>query len=157
MLQQENLETRLKQLGVSLPAAPKPLGAYTPAVTVGTLLFISGMVPIVDGKPYSTGRLGLERSVEDGQIASRIAALNGLAVAKAELGTLDRIKRVVRLNVIQFATPEFADHAKVADGASDLFGHLFGPGNSHARLVQGAASLPGGYTVVLEIIFEIIP
>jgi enamine deaminase RidA (YjgF/YER057c/UK114 family) len=156
MLQQEHLEIRLKQLGVALPAPPKPLGAYTPAVTVGNLIFISGMVPIVDGKPHSTGRLGAERSVKDGQLASRIAALNGLAVAKAELGTLDRIKRVVRLNVIQLATPEFVDHAKVADGASDLFGQLFGAENSHARLVQGAASLPGGYTVVLEIIFEII-
>jgi hypothetical protein len=78
-----------------------------------------------------------------------------LAIAKDELGSLERIKRLVRLNVIQWTTPEFTDHAKVADGASDFFGQLFGPDNSHARMVQGATSLPGGYTVVVEMIFEI--
>ncbi len=155
MSQPQSLEERLEQMGVALPAAPKPLGAYTPAVAAGDLLFISGMVPMVEGKPYTTGRLGAERTVADGQQASRIAALNGLAVAKAELGSLERIKRLVRLNVIQLSTPEFIDHAKVADGASDFFGQLFGSENSHARIVQGASSLPGGYTVVVEIIFEI--
>ena len=155
MSQQQSLEERLQQLGVALPAAPRPLGAYIPSVAAGNLLFVSGMVPMVDGKPHTTGRLGAERTVADGQQASRIAALNGLAVAKDELGSLDRIKRLVRLNVIQLATPEFIDHAKVADGASDFFGQLFGSENSHARMVQGVTSLPGGYTVVVEMIFEI--
>ncbi|MBD2102413.1 RidA family protein [Leptolyngbya sp. FACHB-261] len=154
-MSQQHLEERLKQSGIALPAAPQPLGAYIPAVQVGTLLFVSGMVPVVNGKPYLTGRLGAERTVEDGQEGARIAGLNALAVAKSELGSLDRLKRAVRLNVIQLAIPEFTEHAKVADSVSDLFGQLFGAENSHTRSVQGAASLPGGYTVILEVIFEI--
>jgi enamine deaminase RidA (YjgF/YER057c/UK114 family) len=149
------LEERLKQMGVVLPTAPKPLGAYTAAVQSGSLLFISGMVPIVNGKPHTIGRLGAERSVAEGQEASRIAALNALAVAREFLGSLDRVKRVTRLSVIQLTTDDFIDHAKVADGASDLFGELFGAANSHTRSVCGAASLPAGYTVVLEVIFEV--
>ena len=83
--------------------------------------------------------------------------MNGLVVAKAELGSFKRIKRLVRLNAIKLSTPEFSDHAKVADGASEFFVQLFGIKDSHARLVQDAVSLPGNYTVVLELIFEITP
>jgi enamine deaminase RidA (YjgF/YER057c/UK114 family) len=155
MANSNKLEERLKQMGIVLPAAPKPLGAYTPAVQSGTLLFISGMVPVVDGRPHTIGRLGAERSVEDGQNASRIAALNALAVAKDFLGSLERVRRVIRISVLQLTTEDFVDHAKVADGASDLFADLFGADNSHTRSVSGAASLPGGYTIVLEVIFEI--
>jgi enamine deaminase RidA (YjgF/YER057c/UK114 family) len=148
-------EQRLKDLGINLPRSPTPLGAYVEAVQSGNLLFLSGTLPVEGGVPTFLGRIGGELSVEDGQRATRLAALNALALVKEHLGTLDRVTRVVRLGVALVATPEFRDHPKVADAASELMASVFGAGKTSTRLVFGMASLPVGVCVVLESIFEI--
>ena len=151
----ETAEQALKRLGIVLPPAPSPLGAYIPAVQSGALLFLSGMVPVVEGKPQLTGRIGAELGVDEGRAATRIAALNALAVARVQLGTLDRITRIVRLAVFEVATDTFGEHAAVADAASELFRDIFGVEKSHSRLVSGITSLPHGLCVELEVIFEV--
>jgi enamine deaminase RidA (YjgF/YER057c/UK114 family) len=148
-------ERRLKELGISLPRPPAPLGAYVEAVQTGNLLFLSGTLPVEGGAPKFLGRIGGELSIEDGRRASRLAALNALALAKQYLGSLDRVTRVVRLGVSLVTTPEFREHPQVADAASELLVSVFGADKTSSRLVFGVASLPVGVCVVLESIFEI--
>ena len=148
-------EQRLKERGIDLPRPPAPLGAYVEAVQAGNLLFLSGTLPVEGGVPKFLGRLGGDLSVEDGRRATRLAALNAVALAKEHLGSLDRVKRVVRLGVSLATTPEFRDHPTVADAASDLFVSIFGADKTSTRLVYGMASLPVGVCVVLESILEI--
>jgi enamine deaminase RidA (YjgF/YER057c/UK114 family) len=148
-------EHRLRDLGIELPRAPTPLGAYVEAVQTGNLLFLSGTLPVEGGVPRFLGRIGGELSVEEGQRATRLAALNALALAKEHLGSLDRVTRVVRLGVSLATTPEFREHPKVADAASELMLSIFGADKTSTRLVFGMASLPVGVCVVLESIFEI--
>ena len=113
-------EQRLQDLGINLPRPPSPLGAYVEAVQSGNLLFLSGTLPIEGGVPKFLGRIGSELSVEEGRRATRLATLNALALAKEHLGSLDRVTRVVRLGVSLVTTPEFREHPKVADAASEL-------------------------------------
>jgi enamine deaminase RidA (YjgF/YER057c/UK114 family) len=148
-------ERRLRELGIVLPPAPTPLGAYVEAVQTGNLLFLSGTLPVVGGVPKFLGRIGGELSVEDGRHATRLAALNALALAKEHLGSLDRVTRVVRLGVSLATTAEFREHPKVADAASELMVSVFGADKTSTRLVFGMASLPVGVCVVLESIFEV--
>jgi enamine deaminase RidA (YjgF/YER057c/UK114 family) len=148
-------EQRLKEFGLSLPHPPTPLGAYVEAVQTGNLLFLSGTLPVEGGVPKFLGRLGAELSVEDGRRATRLAALNALALAREHLGSLDRVTRVVRLGVSLATTPDFREHPKVADAASELLVSVFGADKTSTRLVFGMASLPVGVCVVLEIILEI--
>lgn len=148
-------EQRLRNQGIKLPHPPAPLGAYVEAVQSGNLLFLSGTLPVEDGVPKFLGRLGADLSVEDARQATRLAALNALALAKAHLGTLDRVTRVVRLGVSLATTPEFRDHPKVADAASELLVQVFGADKISTRLVFGMASLPVGVCVVVETIFEV--
>src|SRR6202453_1675806 len=148
-------EQRLKDLGIGLPRPPTPLGAYVEAVQSGNLLFLSGTLPVEGGIPKFWGRIGGDFGVEDGRRATRLAALNALALAKKHLGSLDRITRVVRLGVSLVTTPEFRDHPKVADAASELLVSVFGADKTSTRLVFGMASLPVGACVELESIFEI--
>jgi enamine deaminase RidA (YjgF/YER057c/UK114 family) len=148
-------ERRLKEFGISLPRPPTPLGAYVEAVQAGHLLFLSGTLPVEGGVPKFLGRIGADLSVEDGRRATRLAALNALAIAKEHLGSLDKVSRVVRLGVSLVTTPEFREHPKVADAASELMVSVFGADKTSTRLVFGMASLPVGVCVVLESIFEI--
>jgi enamine deaminase RidA (YjgF/YER057c/UK114 family) len=148
---------RLRELGLTLPKAPTPLGAYVEATSVGSLLFLSGMLPVVNGKLIATGRFGENFSVEQGREATRAAALNALAVARDHLGDLDRVRKLVKLNVLLVTTEKFAEHAAVADGASDLFVQIFGREAGHVRLVYGVQSGPIGAPVMVETIFEIEP
>ena len=148
-------EQRLKELGIKLPRPPTPLGAYVETVQSGNLLFLSGTLPVEAGVPKFLGRIGAELSVEDGRSATRLAALNALAIAREYLGSLDRVTRVVRLGVALVTTAEFREHPKVADAASDLLVRVFGADKTSTRLVFGMASLPVGVCVVLESIFEI--
>jgi enamine deaminase RidA (YjgF/YER057c/UK114 family) len=147
--------SRLRELGLVLPEAPTPLGAYVEASEAGSLLFLSGVLPVVNRKLTITGRLGENLSVEQGREAVRIAAMNALAVAQQHLGDLDRVKKLVKLSVVLATTKEFVEHAGVADGASDLFVQLFGAEKGHVRIVYGVQSLPIGTPVVVEVIFEI--
>jgi enamine deaminase RidA (YjgF/YER057c/UK114 family) len=148
-------EQRLKDLGINLPHPPTPLGAYVEAVQAGNLLFLSGTLPVEGGVPRFLGRIGAELSIDDGRRAVRLAALNALALVKEHLGSLDRVTRVVRLGVWLVTTPEFREHPKVADAASELIVNVFGADKTSTRLVCGMASLPVGVCVVLESIFEI--
>lgn len=150
------IDQRLDELGIELPPANAPAGNYVPFVQTGNLLFVSGQIPIVDGKPGFIGRLGDGFGVEDGAAAARVCALALIAQAKAALdGDLDRIARVVKLTGFVAATPDFTDHPKVVNGASDLFAEVFGDAGRHARAAVGMASLPLGVAVEVEAIFEI--
>lgn len=148
-------DQRLRELDINLPKPPTPLGAYVEGVQTGNLLFLSGTLPVEGRTPRFLGRIGGDLSVEDGRRATRLAALNAIALAKEYLGSLDRVKRVVRLGVSLVTTAEFRDHPKVADAASDLFVSIFGADKTSTRVVYGMASLPAGVCVVLESIFEI--
>jgi enamine deaminase RidA (YjgF/YER057c/UK114 family) len=149
--------SRLSELGIVLPAPPKPLGAYVESSDAGNLLFLSGTLPVVNGKLAIAGRLGENLSVKEGQEAARIASLNALAAGREHLGDLDRLKKLVKLTVLMATTEPFAEHASVADGASNLFAQLFGREAGHVRLVYGVQSLPIGAPVIVDTIFEIEP
>ncbi len=150
-----NAERRLHDLGIQLPVAPTPFGRYVEALQTGNLLFLSGMLPVVDHKPKYLGRLGKEVDAESGRDAVRTAALGALASAKGHLGSLDRVARVVRLGVFMATSGDFFDQPRVADAASDLFRDVFGADKMAVRVVIGVASLPLGMPVELEVIFEV--
>src|SRR5881296_2387439 len=148
-------EDRLAKLGIKLPAPPEPFGTYVEAVQTGNLLFLTGMLPTEGRAAKFIGRVGAELDVEAGRKAAYLAALNGLAVAREHLGSLDKVTRIVRLGVSVATTGDARDQPKVADGASELLQQIFGKEKNPSRLVYGVASLPLGATVELEIIFEV--
>jgi len=148
-------EARLQELGLVLPPSPKPIAAYIPAVRVGNLLFLSGIIPSVNGTLPIVGKLGLELTVEQGREAARIALLNALAVIKTECGSLDAVKQIVRMAIHVASESEFTDQSKVADGASDLLVEIFGEKGRHARLSLGAVSLPVSAPIELELIIAL--
>jgi enamine deaminase RidA (YjgF/YER057c/UK114 family) len=148
-------EQRLKELGISLPQPPKPLGTYVESIQTGNLLFLSGTLPVEAGKPKYVGRIGNDLSIEDGQRAARLAALNALALAKEHLVSLNKVTQVIRLGISLVATHDFREHPKVADAASELFLSIFGPDKISTRLVLGMGTLPLGMCVELEVILEV--
>jgi enamine deaminase RidA (YjgF/YER057c/UK114 family) len=148
-------EQRLKDFGIELPTPPEPFGIYTEAVQTGNLLFLTGMLPTEGREAKFIGRVGAELDVEAGRAAARLAALNALAVARQHLGSLDKVKRIVRLGVAVATSGDVRDQPKVADGASELLQDVFGKSKNPSRLVYGVASLPLGTAVELEIIFEL--
>jgi enamine deaminase RidA (YjgF/YER057c/UK114 family) len=148
-------ESRLSELGIQLPAAPTPFGSYVEAIQTGNLLFLSGMLPVVDHKPKYLGRLGKELDSEAGRDALYTAALGALAAAKAHLGSLDRISHVVRLGVAIATCGDFFDQPHLADAASDFFQAVFGIEKASVRSVVGVASLPLGVPIALDVIFEV--
>jgi enamine deaminase RidA (YjgF/YER057c/UK114 family) len=148
-------EQRLRQLGIKLPVPPEPFGIYAEAVQTGNLLFLTGMLPTAGSEAKFIGRIGAEPDVEAGREAARLAALNGLAVAKQHLGSLDKVTRIVRLGVAVATSGDVRDQPKVADGTSELLQDVFGKDKNPSRLVYGVASLPLGTPVELEVIFEV--
>jgi enamine deaminase RidA (YjgF/YER057c/UK114 family) len=148
-------EQRLKELDIRLPSPPEPFGTYVEAVQTGNLLFLSGMLPTEGHAAKLIGRVGAELDAESGRKAAHLAALNALAVARQHLGSLDKVRRIVRLGVSVATSGDVRDHPKVADGASDLLRDVFGKDKSPCRLVYGVASLPLGTPVELEVIFEV--
>ena len=149
--------SRVREFGLVLPKPPAPLGAYIESSDAGNLLFLSGMLPVLNRKLAIAGRLGESLSVKEGQEAARTASLNALAAAKEHLGDLDRLKKLIKLTVLIATTERFTEHAQVADGASNLFAQIFGPQSGHVRLVYGVYSLPIGAPVIVDVIFEIEP
>jgi len=144
-------DERLREKGITLPEPPTPVGAYLPAVRSGNLLFISGMIP----KNAPRGKVGRELTVKDGYEAAKICALNALAAVKAELGSLDEVKRVVKVVGYVASGEGFADQHMVVNGASDLFVEVFGEEGRHARVAVGVADLPGNVPVEVEVILEL--
>ena len=137
-------ERRFQALAIKLPVPPELFGTYTEAVQVGSLLFLSGTLPTEGRTAKFVGRVGAE-----------LAAMNAVATARQHLGSLDRVKRLVRLGVSVATEGNIRDHPKVADGASDFLQDVFGPDKNPTRLVYGVASLPLGVPVELELIFEV--
>ena len=148
-------ERRLEELGIQLPAAPAPFGTYVEAVQTGNLLFLSGMLPVVDHKPKYVGRVGKELDLEAGRDATRVAALGALAAAKQHLGSLDRITRVVRLGIFIATFGDLVDHPRIADAVSDLYRDIFGIEKTSVRVIIGVASLPLGVPIELDVLFEV--
>src|SRR3984893_15108983 len=148
-------EQRLKELGIKLPAPPEPFGTYAEAVQTGNLLFLTGMLPTEGRAAKFIGRVGAELDVEAGRKAAYLAALNVLAVTRQQLGSLDKVTRVVRLGGSVATSGDVREQPKVADAASELLQDVFGKERNPCRLVYGVASLPLGTPVELEIIFEV--
>ena len=150
------IEQRLAGRGRSLPPAAAPAGSYVPYTISGKLLLVSGQLPIQDGRIAVTGRLGEGLGVEQGQEAARLCALNLLAQAKAACGgDLDKLARCLKLGGFVACTPDFTDHPKVVNGASDLIAEALGDQGRHARFAVGCASLPLDAAVEVEAIFEL--
>jgi enamine deaminase RidA (YjgF/YER057c/UK114 family) len=150
-----NVEKRLKDAGVELPNAAKPVANFVPCVQTGNTLFVSGQVTAWNGEYRYVGKVGREISLEDGQKAARVCALNVLAQAKAHLGDLDRVQRVVMVQGFVNAVPDFTDHPKVINGASDVFVQAFGDAGKHARFALGAGSLPFNVAVEVAAVLEV--
>ncbi len=150
------VETQLKTLGITLPEAIAPVANYVPFVKTGNLVFVSGQLPMKDGALQSKGQVGTEVSLPEASGAARLCAINLIAQAKAACdGDLDRIKRVVKLTGFVASGPDFTDHPKVVNGASDTMVEIFGDAGRHARAAVGSSSLPLGAAVEVEAIFEI--
>lgn len=148
-------EEKLTSLGLELPEAPKPVATYVPAVRTGNLLFLSGVLPMRNGQLAFTGKLGRDLTVPEGVEAAKIAILNALAIAKQELGSLDRITRVVKVVGHVASADGFAEQPQVLNGASDLLVAIFGDAGRHARVATGAAELPRGAAVEIEVILAV--
>ena len=149
-------EARIKEIGLALPPPPKPGGNYVPGVRVGNLLFLSGHGPgRVDGVPSARGKVGRDLSIEDGYKVAREVGINLLGTAKALLGSLDKVKRVVKVLGMVNSAEGFGDQPKVINGLSDLMVEVFGENGRHARSAVGMAELPSGIPVEIEMILEV--
>jgi enamine deaminase RidA (YjgF/YER057c/UK114 family) len=149
-------EAKLKELGITLPAPPKPLGNYVPGVQVGNLLFLSGHGPIrVEGKPLARGKVGRDLTTEQAYQVAREVGVNLLGSARHLLGSLDRVKRVVKVLGMVNSADGFGDQPKVINGFSDLMVEVFGEGGRHARSAVGMAELPMSIPVEIEMILEV--
>lgn len=149
------VEERLGKMGIVLPGPAAPAANYVPFVLTGDMLYISGQLPMVDGRLHYTGKLGGGVSLEEGVAAAHTCALNILAQARAALGSLDKVAHVVKLGGFVNCTPDFTEHPKVINGASDLMGNVFGEAGRHARFAVGAPSLPLGAAVEIDAVLKV--
>ncbi|WP_428323908.1 RidA family protein [Nitrosopumilus sp.] len=147
-------EEKLKELGIELPEAPVPAGNYIPAVKTGNLLFISGQIPLENGKVAYTGKVS-DENLETAQKSAKSCAINILAQIKREAGSLDKVTKIVRLSGFVNSVPEFTQHPKVINAASDLMFEVFGEKGKHARIALGAGSLPLESMTEIDAIVEI--
>lgn len=150
-------EARLKALGIQLPPAPKPVASYVPAVRTSNLVYLAGQGPLADGKPMVTGKVGGELTEEQGNKAARDTALILLAALRAEIGSLDRVRRIVKLVGLVNSAPGFTRQPWVINGASDLLIEIFGEAGRHARTSLGTNELPFNIPVEIELIVEVVP
>ena len=148
-------DQKLAELGIELPSAPQPAGNYVPALQTGNLLYLSGAICLVEGAMTHTGKIGETRDVAYGQEAARVCALNLLAVAKAHLGDLDKVSRVIQLNGFVNGIPGFADSPAVINGASDLLVQILGDRGRHTRAAVAVTGLPKDTTVELQAVIEV--
>ena len=148
-------EEKLMQMGITLPAAPNPAANYVNVVRTGNLLYLAGKGPNGPDGKYITGKLGQDLTIEQGYEAAKSVAINQIAVLKAELGDLSKVKRIVKVNGMINTTPDFTDHSKVMNGFSDMMVAVFGEKGKHARSSVGMCSLPFNIAVEVEMIVEI--
>ena len=144
------IEEKIKELGLELPEVAKPLAAYIPAKQVGNLVMTSGQVPLVKGVINFAGKVGSDLTEEEGQKAAQICALNCLAAIKGVIGNLDKVVEVVKLTVFVASAETFTSQPKVANGASELIGKIFGESGKHVRSAVGVTSLPLNASVEIE-------
>jgi enamine deaminase RidA (YjgF/YER057c/UK114 family) len=148
---------RLAELGLGLPPLSAPAGKYLAGVRSGTLLFVSGQTPTIDGRPVVTGYVGREVSLAQARDAARLAALNALALAASAAGSLDHVRRIIRLTGYVRSAPGFSEQPAVINGASELLIEIWGAAGQHARSAIGVAELPGGAPVEIELVVEVDP
>ena len=148
------IEEKIQSLGITLPTPPKPAGSYIPVVRTGNLVFVSGQIPIKDGQVQFKGQVPTSISVEDAQKAAKLCITNVLAQLKSELVTLDKVTKIVRVSGFVNSSPEFYEHPKIINAASDLLFEIFGEKGKHTRIAVGVASLPLNSAVEIDIIAE---
>ncbi|MEK6692803.1 MAG: RidA family protein [Nitrospirota bacterium] len=149
-------EDRLKELGIILPEAPRPIGFYVPAVRAGDLLFLSGMLPIREGKLLYKGKVGKDIKVEEAQEAARATLINALSVVRAELGDLNKVKRVVRLSGYVASATGFNQQPAVLNAASEILAKVFGDEGLHSRIAIGVSELPMDSPIEIELIVQVV-
>ncbi len=149
------IKSRLRELGIDLPGAAAPAANYVPFVITGNQLWISGQLPFRDGKVQHQGKIGGDLTAEDGIAAARLCGLNIIAQAEAAVGDLDHIRRIIKLGGFVNAAPDFTDHPKVINGASDMIVEVFGDAGRHARFALGASGLPLNAAVEIDAVIEI--
>ena len=147
------IEEKLKTLGITLPNPPTPAGSYVPAIKTGNLLFISGQIPMEDGKVVFTGKVTNE-NIETAKKSAKMCAINLLAQMKRELGSLDKVTKIVRISGFINSDPEFYQHPKIINAASDLFFEIFGDKGKHSRIAVGVACLPLNVMTEIDAIVE---
>ncbi|MGI0081747.1 MAG: RidA family protein [Nitrosopumilaceae archaeon] len=150
------IEERLSALNIILPSPPKPAGSYIPVVITGKLAFVSGQIPIKDGKVCYTGKVSKDLTIEEAQKAAKLCVINALAQLKAELGDLEKISRIVRVFGFVNSSPQFTEHPKIINAASNLLFEIFGQKGQHTRIAVGVSSLPLNSAVEIDLIAEII-
>lgn len=150
------IEEKLKSQNITLPSPPKPAGAYIPVVRSDHMVYVSGQIPIESGKISFKGKVPSEQSLEQAQNAAKICIINALAQLKAELGSLEKISKIIRVSGFVNSEPDFIDQPKVINAASDLLFEIFGEKGRHSRIAVGVASLPLGATVEIDMIVEVI-
>ncbi|HOJ37186.1 MAG TPA: RidA family protein [Ignavibacteriales bacterium] len=148
-------EAKLKEMGIVIPEAPKPLAAYVPAVQVDKFVYTSGQLPIVDGQLKFKGKLGKDITEDEAKQAAKICAINCLSVVKSLIGSLDNIERIVKVVVFVNSSEEFTAQPAIANGASEFFVEVFGDAGKHARSAVGVSQLPLGAPVEIEIIVKL--
>jgi enamine deaminase RidA (YjgF/YER057c/UK114 family) len=149
------IEERLAELGIILPPAPQPVASYIPVKVVGDLAWVAGQIPMQDGAVTVAGKVGGEVTIDDANAGARRCALQALAALQAALGTLDRVKGIVKLDVFVASATGFTDHPKVANGASDLLVEVFGDEGRHARAAVGVPELPLGAAVEVALLVQV--
>ncbi len=148
------IEDKLRELSIDLPTPPSPAGSYIPVVTTGNLAFVSGQIPMKEGKVVFEGKVPNEQSLDAAKDAAKICIINGLAQLKANLGSLDKITKFVRISGFVNSNPEFTEQPKVINAASDLLVEVFGDMAKHSRIAVGVASLPLNSTVEIDMVVE---
>jgi len=149
------IEEKLKSLNITLPSPPKPAGAYVHVIKSDHTVYVSGQIPIKDGKLAFKGKVPNDQSLEQAQEAAKLCALNALAQLKSELGSLDKISKILRVSGFVNSVPDFTEQPKIINSASDLLFEIFGEKGKHSRIAVGVASLPLGATVEIDMIVEI--
>ena len=147
------IDEKIKSLGINLPIPPSPAGSYIPVVKSGNLLYVSGQIPMEDGKVVFTGKVS-DTNIETAQKSARICAINILAQLKKELGDLEKISKIVRISGFVNSVPEFTQHPKVINAASDLLYEIFGECGKHSRIAVGVSSLPLNSMTEIDAIVE---
>jgi enamine deaminase RidA (YjgF/YER057c/UK114 family) len=150
------IDEKLASLNIILPCPPKPVGSYVPVVITGKLVFVSGQIPIKDGKVAYLGKVTKDISIEEAQKAAKLCIINALAQIKNEIGSLDKISKIVRVSGFVNSAPEFTEQPKIINAASDLLFEIFGVKGQHSRISIGVASLPLNSCVEIDVIAEIM-